>query len=200
MFSGSNLRAFGLTMIACLGIALAAPVAAQTISVPANGGSFGAFTFAGQSFTATVTGTVTQIRIVADANNATTVRFYNGTGTGAANAADAPLYSQAVNLTDARPGLAFQMITLGTPLPITSGNVYSFAFDQASLRGAGSTYAGGIGFVGGTGLQASIDTTFEVVQVAAAPVPTLSAWTLILFSLVLVGGASLYVQQRHLNT
>ncbi|OYX55560.1 MAG: hypothetical protein B7Y86_12945 [Brevundimonas subvibrioides] len=199
MTSVSSLRAFGLVLIACFGIALAAPATAQTISVPANGGSFGASTFVGQSFTATVTGTVTQIRVVAEANNATTVRFYNGTGTGVFNAAGSPLYSQAVNLTDATPGFAFQTITLGTPLPVTSGNVYSFSFDAASLRGAASTYAGGIGFISGTGLQAGIDTTFEVVQVAApVPVPTLSEWALILFGLILAGGAALYIQRRQM--
>lgn len=199
MFSGSNLRAFGLIMIACLGIALAAPATAQTISATASGGDIPGI-FVGQSFTATVTGTVTQVRVVSvDITAPTTVRFYNGFGTGVFNGAGTPLYSQAVTLTDSRPGLAFQTITLGTPLPITAGNVYSFGFDSARLSGAASTYAGGMVFIGGTGVQAAIDTAFEVVQVAApVPVPTLSEWALILFGLILAGGAALYIQRRQM--
>jgi hypothetical protein len=127
------------------------------------------------------------------------LRLYNGTGTGAAGAAGTPLYSQAVNLTNTDP--AFQTITLGTPLPITAGNVYSFAFDASTLRAANpGSYAGGVVFNNGTALINFADLTFEVVQVAAAPapVPTLSEWAMILLGLMLAGGAALFIQRRRL--
>ena len=187
-----------LILLALFAAWLPGQALAQTISVPANVGSIGPNPFTGQSFTATVTGTVTQIRVVAEANDATTIRLYNGPGTGQLNGAGAPLYSQAVNLTNSQP--AFQTITLTTPLPVTAGNVYSFAFDQSSLRGAGDTYAGGNLFINGTTQLAGLDTTFEVVQVAApAPVPTLSEWAMILLGLTLAGGAALMIQRRRLT-
>lgn len=199
MVGGSRLRAFGLVMIACFGIALATPATAQTISVPDRSSDTGGPTiFAGQSFTATVTGTVTHIRVAADANINTTVRFYNGTGTGQFFGTGTPLYSQAVNLTDSRPGLAFQTIALGTPLPVTAGNVYSFAFDDLSLRANANSYADGIFFVLGTTAQPNLDLAFEVVQVGPTPVPTLSEWALILMGLIMAGGAALYIQRRQL--
>ena len=132
MLAGFNLRALGFALIAFFGVVLATPTAAQTISVTANAGNIPA-NFVGQSFTATVSGNVTQIRVIPAGNYVTTLRFYNGTGTGVFNAAGTPLYSQAANLTSSNP--AFQTLTLTTPLPVTAGNVYSFSFDAAALRG-----------------------------------------------------------------
>ena len=173
-----NLRALGLIMIACFGIALAAPASAQTISANlTESGNNGLRTFVGQSFTATVTGSVTQIRVapnVLSTGVPTTIRLYNGAGTGQAGGPGTPLYSQAgVLLTNTTP--ARNTISLSTPLPIVAGNVYSFAFDQAALTGGADTYPGGVVFHSGTTNQAGIDLNFEVVQVAGpVPVPTLS--------------------------
>ncbi|MBB5746874.1 IPTL-CTERM sorting domain-containing protein [Brevundimonas variabilis] len=200
MINGSTLRAFSLLLIACFGMILAAPASAQTISANlTESGNLGSQTFVGQSFTATVTGTVTQIRVAASASSATTIRLYNGTGTGQAGGPGTPLYSQAgVNLANTTP--ARNTVTLSTPLPIVAGNVYSFAFDQASLTGGGPVYPGGMAFIAGTTDPGTIDLNFEVVQVAApAPVPTLSEWALILFGLILAGSAAFYIQRRQLT-
>ena len=64
--------------------------------------------------------------------------------------------------------------------------------------GAPDTYAGGVVFTDGDQLQNGLDLTFEVVQVPATPVPTLSEWALILLGVMLAGGAAIYIQRRQL--
>jgi hypothetical protein len=200
----SKFRLLALALLGCLGAALSTPTAAQTISQPIDNGGSGNQPFTGQSFTATVTGTITQIRISpAGTTNGATLYFYNGTGTGAFNAAGTPIYTQAgINLPALFPG-NLQTITLTTPVPVTAGTVYSFAFDNSNLRVGFSNpvgpYTSGVAFTNGTTQQANVDLAFEVVQVATpVPVPTLSEWAMILFGLMLAGGAALYIQQRQL--
>ena len=192
-------RVLGLVILSCLGIALASPAAAQTISATDRSVSNGLLPYVGHSFKATVTGTVTQIRVVSDADTNTVLHLVSGAGTGVNNNVVAPLRSQAVALTDSRPGLAFQTITLNSPLPVTAGSVYTFVFESSSLRRGPATYADGLLYFSGNTPNFANNLAFEVVQVAAASVPTLSEWAMILFGLMLAGGAALYIQRRQLS-
>lgn len=202
MFSGYALRVMALAVMAFVGIALAAPAAAQTIVSGENlPTTTGPVTFAGSSFRATVTGTVTTIRVRPRAAGTTDLYLYNGPNTGAANAAGTPAVTQlGVTLTDRSVLGGFDEFVLTTPLPVTAGSTYAFAFGAGTFTrnsGAGNTYADGVAFVSGTSSQGS-DWTFEVVQVPAAPVPTLSEWAMILLGLMLAGGAAIYIQRRQL--
>jgi len=153
----------------------------------------------GQSFTATTTGTLTQIQVRPRTSETTTLRFYNGAfGSGTANAIGFPVSSQTVTLIDTGNNLAgFQTITLATPLPIVAGNSYSFIFDNANLAHATSdVYGGGALLFNFATPSPGLDVTFTATEVAPAPVPTLSEWAMILFGLILAGGAALYVHRR----
>lgn len=183
--------------IAALWSGWTANASAQTISVPdANPQATGPVTLFGSSFTATVTGTVTTIRVRPQAAQATQIFLYNGANTGAPGGVGAVVYSQIVNLTD-RSGGGFDEIVLTTPFPVTAGNTYAFAFGSANLtlNGAGDTYPGGQAFSDGTSPQGD-DLIFQVVQVVAAPIPTLSEWAMILLGLALAGAAALHLQRR----
>lgn len=155
----------------------------------------------GQSFTATTTGTLTQIQVRPRTSATTTVRFYNGAlGSGTANAIGTPVSSQTVTLIDTGNNLAgIQTITLDTPLPIVAGNSYSFTFDNANMAHATSdVYGGGTLLFNFATTFAGFDLIFTATEVAPAPVPTLSEWAMILFGLALAGGAALYIQRRQL--
>ena len=179
---------------------LAATASAQTISsTDANGESSGPLTFVGQSFTATVTGTVTTIRVRPRAAQNTTLYLYNRSNTGQANGAGAPVSQQAVALTD-RSGGGFDELVLNTPLPVTAGTTYAFAFRAATLTRNGSgagAYAGGDPFFNGT-TQTASDYIFQVVQAPPTPVPTLSEWAMILLGLALACVAAFHLQRRRI--
>ncbi len=150
----------------------------------------------GQSFTATVTGTVTQIAVRPRVNVLNvSLRLYNSSipsGPGD--------YTQVVSL-NAVPGndAGFQVITLNTPWPVTAGQQYSFNFLTADLAYQNTNvYAGGSLWV--TGSSFAQDLAFQVYeQPAPAPVPTLSEWAMILFSALLAIGAASYLQRRKLT-
>ncbi|MBB5746878.1 IPTL-CTERM sorting domain-containing protein [Brevundimonas variabilis] len=157
----------------------------------------------GQSFTATRTGTLTQIQVRPRTSGTTTVRFYNGgLGSGTASAIGTPVSSQAVTLIDTGNNLAgLQTITLETPLPIVAGNSYSFIFDNANMAHATSdVYGGGTLLFDFATTFPGFDLIFTATEVTPAPVPTLSEWAMILFGLALAGGAALYIQRRQLIT
>ncbi|WP_298159444.1 IPTL-CTERM sorting domain-containing protein [Brevundimonas sp.] len=184
-------------MLAALWTGMATQASAQTIASPdANPFVTNSISFQGQSFTATVTGTVTRIRVRPGAAQNTTLYLYNGANTGAFNAAGAFVSSQAVSLTD-RTGGGFDEFVLGTPLPVTAGSTYAFAFGSSTLTRNNdvNSYPGGAWFANGDMVQAQ-DLIFEVVQVAAAPVPTLSEWAMILLGLALAGAAAVHLQRR----
>lgn len=155
----------------------------------------------GQSFTATLTGQVTQIQVRhAAAPVTTTVRFYNGAGSGTVGSIGTPVSSQPVDLvTTAQPG--FQTIVLNTPLPIVAGQQYSFVFDgSANFAYDGNSYSGGSFVQDYNTLVNPVDLKFTVTEVVPppAPVPTLSEWTMILLGLMLAGGAAIYIQRRQM--
>lgn len=178
----------------------AGTASAQTISQP-NGG-FGAIggTSMGQTFTATVTGKVTEIQVRPRTNVFTTVYFFNGTGSGAADSNASAVSSQAVTLVDQGSHAAgFQTIVLATPLPVVAGNVYAFAFAGSGQMSANmNAYAGGNTLSNYNSQDSSSDLAFTVTQVAATPaaVPTMTEWAMILFGMILAGGAALYIQRR----
>ncbi len=170
----------------------------QTISQP-TGSSQVAGAGLGQSFTATTTGTLTQIQVRPRNTEVTTVRFYNGAiGSGTNNVVGAPVSSQAVALVNSGSNLAgFQTITLAAPLPIIAGNSYSFVFDSATMALHSNVYGGGTVLSTFATPVGSLDLVFTATEVAPpAAVPTLSEWAMILFGLMLAGGAALYVQRR----
>jgi hypothetical protein len=147
----------------------------------------------GQSFTATVTGIVTQIAVRPRANiSNVSLRLYNsGVPSGPGD------YTQVVSLTALSGNDAgFQTITLNTPLPVTAGQQYSFNFLVADLAYQNANVYGG-GSLWVTGSSFAQDLAFQVYeQPTPAPVPTLSEWAMILLGVMLAAMAAVYVQRK----
>lgn len=201
MFRVFFARAAALFCAAGLMGTLPSSALAQTINQP-SGNSNGSAGGIGQSFTATVTGNLTQIQVRARQNQATTVRFYNGTGSGTNGVIGTPASSQAVTLVDSTSS-GFQTIVLATPLPVVAGNQYAFAFDGPVnfFLDTNNPYAGGTFIANYNTPFPAFDLTFTATEVAAAPpapVPTLSEWAMIILSLTLAGGAAIYIQRRRI--
>jgi hypothetical protein len=195
-------RKFSLVcvLVGCLGLMLAGPVAAQTISHPLGNRAIEMNRVGiGQEFQATITGTVTKIRVRPIGTHSTTLRFYDVSGgSGVQGSIGTPTYSQAVNLVDGGSvSTGFQEIILATPLPVTAGEFYSFTFDLASLATHYPSQDANYYFLRDY-IQAAFvfDLSFEVVQEPPAAVPTLSEWAMILMGLMLAGGAGLMIQRR----
>lgn len=118
----------------------------------------------GQSFTATQSGTITTIRIAANSTATDTLKIYSGAGTGGTE-----LHSQSVTLTDTVvSGLndySLSSITLSTPVNITAGQIYTFAFTgtNSNILYDNQAYSDGILYADG-GAQGGYDLVFEVVQ------------------------------------
>ena len=192
------------TVLACLVVALSLTLApgfasAQVISQTTADWLVGNSGL-GQTFTATVTGTVTHVQIRPVGTSAdTTIRFYNGSGSGSPSSIGTPVSSQPVTLVDQLTLTeGFQTIELASPLPIVAGNTYTFLIDSNALAAATSDrYAGGSLIADFNSVIAGFDLAFTVTQVAApVSVPTLSEWAMVLFGTVLVGGAVLLIQRR----
>ncbi|WP_428149839.1 IPTL-CTERM sorting domain-containing protein [Brevundimonas sp.] len=189
-----------LIILALFAVWLPGQALAQTISQTVGNNAIGGNGL-GQSFTATVTGTVTQIEVRSRTNGAATVYFYNGaTGSGINSSPGTPVSSQAVVLVDQGSNTTgLQTIVLASPLPIVAGNSYSFAFSAANMAfNTADPYAGGALLTGYDSPFGGFDLVFTATQVAAgpAPVPTLSEWAMILFGLTLAGGAAVILQRR----
>lgn len=153
---------------------------------------------AGQTFTATATTQIAKISVrPAAAYNGALVIYNGNAGSGTVGALGAPAYTQAgVSLAASGSGSPLQDIVLTTPFPVTSGNTYTFVFQnfgQFYLSSA-NPYAGGqllldFADLAGYGIY---DFAFQVWPVvAAAPatassIPTLSEWGVLLLSLLLV--------------
>ena len=201
----SKFAARSVALLLAIGAICALPnvASAQTIS-QTSGDSQLPGPGVGQSFTATLTGTVTRIDFRGRSNTTTTLNFYNGSnGSGVAGSVGVPLYQQAVVLTDTGSNAAgFTSITLTTPFPVVAGQTYSFVFSAGNTAFTFSNpYAGGstISNFRSTGWTSN-DSPFQVYEVAApppAPVPTMSEWAMILFGLILAVVAGLYIQRRH---
>ncbi|WP_298162223.1 IPTL-CTERM sorting domain-containing protein [Brevundimonas sp.] len=197
-----------LVAVVALSLGWTAIASAQTIvqnvgDTSTSGGQPGF----GQSFTATLTGTVTQIQVRPRSNATVTMHFYSGPGSGTDGSVGTPASSQTVNLVDTGSNTSgFQTIVLSTPLPVTAGQQYAFVIDQTIVPFAVSSsnpYAGGsmLGIYNSPfgGVNGPFDLVFTVTEVAAAPVPTMSEWMMILLGLMLAGGAALYIQRRQMT-
>lgn len=195
------IRCLAAVFGALIFVVSAGSVSAQTISQP-NGNNIGGAVGFGQTFTATVTGTVTQIQ-VRPRTTASGVHFYFFDGPGSATAgstADAAS-SQLVNLVDTGDNASgFQTITLTTPLPVVAGHQYAFAVTEvvAFAVDTNNPYVGGDA-IGDYNDPYGFDMAFTVTEVAApVTVPTLTEWAMILFGVMLAGGAAVMVQRRRL--
>lgn len=192
----------GLLVVAALSLSWTAVASAQTIVQNVGDTSLsGANPGLGQSFTATLTGTVTQIQVRPRSTATVTMRFYNGAGSGTTGSVGTPASSQTVNLVDTGSDTSgFQTIVLDTPLPVTAGQQYAFAISVPLVSFAGSSTNS---YAPGSRLFAynsplTDDLVFTVTEVAAVPVPTMSEWAMILLGMMLAGGAALFIQRRRL--
>lgn len=197
-----------LAVLLTLGLwaGLGSTVSAQTISQPTGDATIvGGGAYHGQSFTATITGTVTRIDVRSRTAGPFFLRLYNGgTGSGVSNSIGTPAFSQPVVLTDTgSDAVGFNPIVLSTPFPVTLGQQYTFVLDN----GGGGTpplsinttapYGGGT-FRNASGSVDGWDLVFQVYESAPTPVPTMSEWSMILLSFLMAGGAALYIQRRRM--
>ena len=102
---------------------------AQEINIEhdvASGGNLGLLNNVGQSFTPTISGKLTKIKLRSYIpNHNTTITIYNGALT-----TDGVLHTQSVNFINSTDLTTF---VLDTPVPVVSGNVYSFRLGSANL-------------------------------------------------------------------
>jgi len=144
--------AIGLAAAALLTLGVSAPASAAEVVMIDNAPAFGSTCGLrnaplGQSFTATISGELTQVGIYTElAERSTRLTVYSGAGT-----SGAVLTSQDIVLA-ASATLAVKMTTLDEPVPLTAGSVYSFAVANATcqpvltLFGQGAQYPGGSAF------------------------------------------------------
>lgn len=111
---------------------------------------------------------------------------------------------------DVTPG-AYASYTFAPNLTVTSGTTYALAVEKTVAGETGSIewvfsddYAGGVPIFYDPATtrwidNPSVDAVFSATFVsAAAPVPTMSEWAMILFGIVLAGAAALYLQRRRM--
>lgn len=204
MVRGAQRLAAVVVGVLALSIGWTASARSQTIVQNLGGGPLAGNASTGQSFTATLTGTVTQIQVRPRANLVTTLRFYNGVGSGVANAIGTPVSSQAVTLVDQGTNVgAFQTIVLTPALPVTAGQQYTFLFDgpgtTAFFSAAGDVYAGGVTVLNYSLANNPTDLAFTVTEVPPVVVPTLTEWAMIIFGLVLALSAAALIHRRRMG-
>lgn len=174
-------------------------VSAQTISQTSGTTTISGLGI-GQTFTATVTGTVTQIQVRPISNRFTSVYFYNGEGSPTVNSSAGSVFPfQNINLIGTgSPNSGLSTVVLNTPLPVIAGQKYSFAFTNPLDLAIDPTQP----YVGGTTIvnyktPSSSDLVFTVTEVATAQsVPTLAEWAMILLGVALAAMATLSLQRR----
>gem|GEM_PF-3345403 len=117
----------------------------------------------GQSFTATKTGVISKIRIVTDGTyDSQTLTIYAGEGMSGMTLGK----EEGINYTDTKDdsGYTFTEITLTTPVPITSGSIYTFEVGKLAVIFTNTNpYDGGQIYSSGNASSGS-DLVFEVVQ------------------------------------
>ncbi len=112
---------------------------------------------------------------------------------------------------DVTPG-AYASYTFSPDLTVTSGETYALVVEKTVAGEEGSLewvfsdeYAGGVpifysamttSWIGNSSLDAVFSATFLS---AAAPVPTMSEWAMIILGTMMAGGAALYIQRRRLS-
>lgn len=109
----------------------------------------------GQSFTAGITGEITEISFHSTAIWASTLRVYDGAGN-----AGTELHSQPIASTG-----VFNTHVLTVPVPVTAGSTYTFLTDVTSvnyLQQSGDVYPDGIAYSGNSPV-ANTDLVFRVV-------------------------------------
>jgi hypothetical protein len=150
----------------------------------------------GQSFTATITGEVTQIQVRPRAAGTDTLYFFNGAGSGASGSSATAIRTQSVALTDVGAN-GLQTIVLNQPVPVVAGSQYTFAFNGAISFGAApnNSYADG-NIVFNFNTPVAADLVFSVLQQPPTPIPTLSEWAMILFGVMLAAMAAGHVQRK----
>lgn len=178
---------------------------AQTISQPVGAVAFGASLGTGQTFTATLAGQVHRIDVRSRTTGAGMLYLYNGAnGSGLMASPGVPVYSQAINLTDAGSNaVGFSPINLTTPFPVTAGSQYSFVLSGFSLSGVfGAPYAGGMKLDDFSGPASSQDLAFQVFEtvapIASAPasIPALGAWGQVFIFSILAAVGLLHIRRR----
>ncbi|WP_025741282.1 HYR domain-containing protein [Aquimarina pacifica] len=82
----------------------------------------------GQSFTATVTGVLTKVRVMLDRDySGRNIYFYNGAGSGVSNGIGTPDYTEpSVPLVNSNGGQVWSEIVLTEPFSVVAGNTYAF--------------------------------------------------------------------------
>jgi len=196
----------GLAIGIWAGLGVAAQ--AQTISQSVGTTAYGSTINLGQSFTATTTGTVTQINVRSRGAGGYFLHLYNGgAGSGVSGGIGTPAYGQAVTLTAFPDNLTgFNTLLLATPFPVIQGQQYSFTIDNNGggsappLAGNGANpYAGGGLVTFGNSVSGVSDLVFQIYETPTPPIPTLSEWAMILFGVILAGGAALLIQRRQIT-
>lgn len=112
---------------------------------------------------------------------------------------------------DVTPG-AYASYTFSPDLTVNSGETYALVVEKTVAGEEGSLewvvpdeYAGGVPIFYSTTTTSWIDNSFfdAVFSVtfvsAAAPVPTMSEWAMIILGTMMAGGAALYIQRRRLS-
>jgi hypothetical protein len=103
-------------------------VSAQTISQPVDDGSVGSIPSQGQSFVATLNGTMTDIGLRPSTTGTVTLFIYaSGSGSGLGGVLAGYIYRQDdILLTATTAGGPFRTFALATPVPVTAGQTYTF--------------------------------------------------------------------------
>jgi len=161
-----NLRGTVIGMFLWAGIAPAAYIIEQPTAI----GHFGTDAV-GQSFTVSgASGNIISLAIMAAQNRTATLTFFEGNGFGGPS-----LGSQSITYNSATP-FVFQTLSLPTPVPVVSGQVYTFRVEVASLGvGLGGVntnpYSGGTFFDDMTGAVANFDMAFRLEIAEEVPEP-----------------------------
>ncbi len=123
----------------------------------------------GQSFTATKTGVLTDVQVVAfgsDSGDGIILDIYSGEGLGGTKIHTQTFSTLGTTYTTATD-YTFATLTLDTSIALTSGSVYTFNFSVATSQdlayAANTSYTGGNLYFSG-GVQSGYDMVFQVTQ------------------------------------
>ena len=204
------------TFLALLSLAYGSTAMAQSITLE-TGFTPASSSFKGQMFDVSATNsiTVTSFSVQFGTTGAGAVRVWGRPGTHVGFETNQTGWTLLG--TGSTTGGSLQPIALTTTPSIPAGQTYAFHIEGASAlfyRTAvgsvvGDTIASdaNVAIRAGQGLQGAFSAnrvspralagsmTYSL-PVTAAPVPTLSEWALILFGVILAGGAALYIQRR----
>ena len=205
-----NIRSAFSALVGALALISASPSSAQTVGVPSAGGiaSLGIDDTAPRVGT-TVTSPNTKLSAFSLSLGASTSKLtvrpqvYAVTG---GVVGETPIWTGPT--VDVTPGV-YASYTFSPNLTVTSGATYALAIEKTVAGETGSiewvlgdNYAGGVpifydpattNWIDNPSFDAVFSATFVA---AAAPVPTMSEWAIIILGTMLAGGAALYIQRR----